>query len=105
MTATAFLSVSPDTEGSMAPAVATAIEALEAFAVEYETTPMGTIVEAEDAAELFAAARAAHEAVEGDRVGTFLKIDDKRTVDDPASEKLRSVEAELGRAATSRREE
>jgi len=101
MTATAFLTVSPDTEGSMAPAVATAIETLDAFDVEYETTPMGTILEADDAAEVFAAARAAHEAVEGDRVGTFLKIDDKRTVDEPAEAKVRSVEEQLGRPARS----
>ena len=105
MTATAFLTVSPDTRGSMAPAVATAIEALDAFDVEYETTPVGTIIEADDAAEVFAAARAAHEAVEGDRVGTFLKIDDKRTVDEPAAAKVRSVEEQLGRPATSRRGE
>ena len=105
MTAMAFLSVAPSTEESMSPAVAAAIDALEPFDVEYETTPMGTIVEAETAGELFAAARAAHEAVNGDRVGTVLKIDDKRTVDDPAAEKVRSVERELGRAATSRRED
>lgn len=105
MTVTAFLSVSPSTEGSMAPAVAAAIEALEGFAVEYETTPMGTIVEADEAGEVFAAARAAHEAVEADRVGTFLKIDDKRTVDQPADAKVESVEQQLGRPATSRQED
>ncbi len=105
MTTTAFLAVSPDTEGSMAPAVAAAVEALEAFELEYETTPMGTVLEADDAAEVFAAAQAAHEAVDSDRVGTFLKIDDKRTVEDPASAKVDAVETELGRAATSRREE
>jgi uncharacterized protein (TIGR00106 family) len=105
MTVTAFLTVSPDTDGSMAPAVATAVEQLEAFDVEYETTPMGTILEAQDVAEVFAAARAAHEALDADRVGTFLKIDDKRTVDDPAAAKVQSVEEELGREATSRRDE
>lgn len=102
MTVTAFLTVSPDTEGSMAPAVATAVETLEAFDIEYETTSMGTIIEADDVAEVFAAAQAAHEAIESDRVGTFLKIDDKRTVDDPASAKVEAVEEELGRTATSR---
>jgi uncharacterized protein (TIGR00106 family) len=105
VTTTAFLAVSPDTEGSMAPAVAAAVEALETFELEYETTPMGTVLEADDAAEVFAAAQAAHEAVDSDRVGTFLKIDDKRTVEDPASAKVDAVETELGRAATSRREE
>ena len=105
MTTTAFLSVSPDTEGSMAPAVAAAVERLEAFDVEYETTPMGTIIEAETVAEVFAAAQAAHEAVESDRVGTVLKIDDKRTVDQAAAAKVEAVERELGRPASSGHEE
>ncbi|ERH09349.1 MAG: conserved hypothetical protein TIGR00106 [halophilic archaeon J07HX64] len=104
MTVTAFLAVSPDTDGSMAPGVARAIEALESFELEYETTPMGTVLEADDVGEVFAAAQAAHETLEADRVGTFLKIDDKRTVDDPAAAKVESVEAELGREATSHRE-
>lgn len=105
MTVTAFLAVSPDTDGSMAPGVARAIEALESFELEYETTPMGTVLEADDVGEVFAAAQAAHETLEADRVGTFLKIDDKRTVDDPAAAKVQSVEAELGREATSHRDE
>ncbi|PSP86476.1 hypothetical protein BRC87_13945 [Halobacteriales archaeon QS_4_66_20] len=66
MTATAFLAVSPDTDGSMAPEVAKAVDALESFDVEYETTPMGTILEADDVAVVFEAAAAAHEAVGGD---------------------------------------
>jgi uncharacterized protein (TIGR00106 family) len=100
MTATGFLSVAPATEESMAPEVARAVDALEGFDVRYETTPMGTILEATDAAELFAAARAAHEAVGADRVETLLKIDDKRTSDEPASAKVDAVEAELGRDAS-----
>ncbi|MEF8814457.1 MAG: thiamine-binding protein [Halovenus sp.] len=105
MTTTAFLSVAPTIEGSMAPAVADAVAALEEFDVAYETTPMGTILEAENADEVFAAARAAHAAVDADRVSTFLKIDDKRTVDTPAAAKVESVERELGRPARSDREE
>jgi len=73
MTATGFLTVSPTVDGSMAPEIAKAVDALEGFDVAYETTPMGTILEAEDAAEIFAAAQAAHEAVDSERVGTFLK--------------------------------
>ena len=104
MTVTAFLSVAPATEESMAPAVADAVDALEAFDVEYETTPAGTIIEADTAAAVFAAAQAAHEAVEADRVGTLLKLDDKRTTDEPAAQKVEAVETELGRPARSRRE-
>jgi uncharacterized protein (TIGR00106 family) len=99
MTTTGFLAVSPKVDGSMAPEIAKAIDALEEFDVAYETTPMGTILEAQNPAEVFAAAQAAHEAVDSDRVGTFLKIDDKRTVDQPAIEKLRAVEEHLGREA------
>ena len=42
---------------------------------------MGTVIEADDVGELFAACEAAHCAVEADRVSTVLKIDDKRTTD------------------------
>lgn len=104
MTATGFLTVSPKVEGSMAPEIAKAVDALEEHDLEYETTPMGTILEASEASELFAAARAAHEAVDSERVGTFLKIDDKRTVDQAAAEKVRRVEEQLGREARSKQE-
>jgi len=103
MTCIGFLSVAPVVEESMAPYVADAVAALEEFDVDYETTPMGTVIEADDSAELFAAAHAAHEAVgaQSDRVETFLKIDDKRGVDQRASEKVTRVEDELGREARS----
>ncbi|MEM4781807.1 MAG: MTH1187 family thiamine-binding protein [Halalkalicoccus sp.] len=103
MTVVAYLSVAPVTEGSMAGEVAKAIEALEGFDVAYETNPMGTVIEAESTEELFAAARAAHEAVDADRVSTVLKIDDKRASDEPADEKVAAVEHELGREARSDR--
>jgi uncharacterized protein (TIGR00106 family) len=103
MTAIGFLSVAPVTEDSMAGEVAKAVAALDDYDVAYETTPMGTTVEAESVAELFAAAQAAHEAVDGDRVSTVLKIDDKRTREESAAEKVEAVEAELGRDARSER--
>jgi len=101
MTVIGFLSVAPVMEGSMASEVAAAVDALEAFDVTYETTPMGTTIEAEDIGELFAAAQAAHEAVDADRVSTVLKKDDKRTRQTTAQEKVENVEAELGRPARS----
>ena len=88
----------------MAADVATAVAALDDFDVAYETNPMGTVVEADDVDTLLAAVAAAHKAVEGDRVSTFLKIDDKRTSDSSASEKVAHVERELGRAARSERD-
>jgi uncharacterized protein (TIGR00106 family) len=104
VTVIAFLSVAPVREGSMAEDVARAVAALDGFDVRYETTPMGTTVEADDAGELFAAAAAAHRAVEGDRVSTFLKVDDKRTSDGTAREKVDRVTEELGRAPRSDRD-
>lgn len=101
MTCIGFLSVAPVTEESMAGEVAKAVAALDGFEVAYETTPMGTTIEAADAATVFAAAQAAHEAVDGDRVSTFLKIDDKRTVETSAAAKVDRVESELGREARS----
>ncbi|WP_134671339.1 MTH1187 family thiamine-binding protein [Halorussus marinus] len=99
MTTIGFLSVAPVTEGSMAGEVAKAVAALDDFEVSYETTPMGTTIEADSVDELFAAAQAAHEAVDGDRVSTFLKIDDKRARDQRADEKVDAVEDALGREA------
>ncbi|WP_293029036.1 MTH1187 family thiamine-binding protein [Natronococcus sp.] len=103
MTVVALLSVAPVTEESMADEVAKAVEALEEYDVDYETNPMGTVIEADSTDELFAAAQAAHEAVDGDRVSTVLKIDDKRTRDTTASEKVDAVEEALGRSASSDR--
>ncbi|MFB6143302.1 MAG: MTH1187 family thiamine-binding protein [Halorientalis sp.] len=104
MTTVGFLSVAPVREGSMAGEVAKAVAALDEFDVAYETTPMGTTIEASDAETLFAAARAAHEAVDADRVSTVLKVDDRRDRDEPAEEKVAAVERELGRPARSDRD-
>lgn len=103
MTAIGFLSVAPVIEGSMSGEVAKAVAALDDFDVSYQTTPMGTIIETEEIGELFDAAQAAHEAVDGDRVETFLKIDHKRTVTQSADDKVDAVEAHLGREARSDR--
>ena len=99
MSAIALLSVAPVIEGSMADEVAAAVDALEDFPVRYETTGMGTIIEADDAGILFDAAAAAHAAVDADRVSTLLKIDDKRGAPSTADAKVDSVEERLGRAA------
>ncbi len=99
MTASGFLTVSPRVEGSMAPEIAKAVDALESHPVTYETTPMGTLLEAEDAATLFEAVQTAHEAVDSDRVVTSLKIDDKRATDAGMYEKVDAVEQNLGREA------
>ncbi|SDC86655.1 MTH1187 family thiamine-binding protein [Natrinema hispanicum] len=102
MTAIGELNVTPVREGSLSEAVAKAIDALEDFDVAYETNPMGTVVEADDASELFDAAAAAHAAVDEARVITTLKVDDKRTVEQRASDKVDAVERQLGRDAKRR---
>ncbi|MFB6304055.1 MAG: MTH1187 family thiamine-binding protein [Haloferacaceae archaeon] len=97
MTVIALLSVAPVREGSMAEDVADAVAALDDFDVDYETNPMGTVVEADDVGTLLDAVEAAHEAVDADRVSTFLKIDDKRTSEQGMERKVADVEAALGR--------
>ncbi|MFB6162817.1 MAG: MTH1187 family thiamine-binding protein [Halococcoides sp.] len=104
MTVFGFLAVVPMMQGSLAGQVAKAVEALDEHDVAYETTPMGTIVEADDTETLFAAAQAAHDAVDGDRVETTLKVDDKRTVDQRAREKVEDLADELGREPVRDRE-
>lgn len=99
MTVIALLSVAPVKEGSMAADVADAVAALDDFDVAYETNPMGTVIEADDVDTLLNAVGAAHKSVKADRVSTFLKVDDKRTVNQPAQRKVRDVEEELGREA------
>jgi uncharacterized protein (TIGR00106 family) len=101
MAIVALLSVAPVIEDSMASEVAAAVEALDDYDVSYETNPMGTVIEADDIDTLLAAVGAAHKAVDGDRVSTLLKIDDKRTRDQRAREKVEAVERELGRPARS----
>ena len=101
MSIVALLSVAPVTDESMAGEVAKAVAALDDFDVEYETNPMGTVVEADDIDTLLAAVGAAHKAVDGDRVSTLLKVDDKRTRDQRAREKVDAVERVLGRPARS----
>ena len=103
MTAIALLSVAPVIEESMAEEVAAAVAALDEFDVSYETNPMGTVIEADDAETLFAAAAAAHAAVDGDRVSTVLKIDDKRASEAGAADKVDAVEDHLGRSASRER--
>lgn len=103
MSVIAMLSTAPVIEDSMAEEVAKAVAALDDYDVTYETNPMGTVIEADDVDTLLDAVGAAHKAVDGDRVSTFLKIDDKRTREQSAHEKVEAVEAELGREPTSER--
>lgn len=92
------LDIIPVKKDSMSDGIVQALEALENFDVSYETNPMGTVIEAENIDILFEALKAAHKAVDEDRVITQIEIDDKRT--DPhenAKEKVKSIEKLLER--------
>lgn len=104
MTVTALLSVAPVKEGSMAEDVAEVIETIDEFDVTYETNPMGTVIQTDSIDELLEVVAAAHKAVDGPRVSTFLKVDDKRTTDKPSNAKVTDVEEILGREARSDRD-
>lgn len=99
MSVVARLEVIPATEGSMSGAVASAVAALDRFDVSYETTPTDTIIEADDPAEVFAAAAAAHRAVADERVVTELAVDDQRARSQRRHDRVASVERRLGRPA------
>lgn len=99
MTVFGMLRITPITEEDIAEEIAAAVEALEEYDVTYQTNPMSTVIEAEDVDELLAAVGAAHEAVPGDHVSTLLQIDDLRTKEMRACEKVETLEEELGRSA------
>lgn len=102
MTIICELDIIPVRKGSMAEGIAKALEELEKFNVSYETYPMGTVIEADSLDELFEAIKAAHRAVDEDRVITQMEIDDKRVnPNEKAEEKVKKVEEILGRKAKS----
>ncbi len=103
MTVFGLLRVTPMTTDDITEDVAGAIDALEAHDVSYETTPMATIIEAEDVQELFAACAAAHEAVGTKEIHTLLQVEEKRDIELTGADKIDAVEGELGRAARSDR--
>ena len=99
MSTIARLEVIPTREGNMSDAVASAVGALDGFDVSYETTPTDTVIEADDASEVFAAAEAAHRAVADERVITSLEVDEHRTRRQDRHERVASVEQKLGHPA------
>ena len=97
MTVIGFLSTAPVTESSMGADVAAAVEAIDETDVSYEVGPMGTTIEASSMDELLEAVKVAHEAIDADRVSTLLKVDDDRTSEKRAGDKVQAVEDHLGR--------
>jgi len=101
MTVFGLLRVTPITDDDITEDVAAAIDALDDYDVEYETTPMATTLEADDVHELFAACAAAHEAVDTPNLQTLVQVDEKSGTEMSASDKVDAVESELGREAKS----
>jgi len=94
------VSISPVGEGaSVSDYVAAALEVLrEQSAIAYRTDPMFTTLEG-DADEIFALIRRMQEAVfeaGAMRVGTVIKMDDRRDKAASMEDKLASVERQLG---------
>lgn len=78
--------------------IAAAVSALEEAGVKYHLTGMGTIIEADDAEQLFDSIKKAHEAVfnaGAQRVATSVKIDDRRDKEETLEEKVSSVKKML----------
>lgn len=82
----------------MSDQIAAAIDALDQFDISYELTPMDTIIEADDVSEIFAAAEAAHDAIDEDRIITSLEIDHQPGREQHTTDRVAAVEHELGRS-------
>ncbi|GAB4309040.1 MAG: MTH1187 family thiamine-binding protein [Methanobacteriaceae archaeon] len=85
---------------SLSDYVAAAVAALDKEGVKYTVSGMGTLIESNDADELFSAVKAAHEAVflkGAERVATSIKIDDRRDVEKSLNEKVSSVREKMER--------
>lgn len=97
MTVIARFEVIPVRDGSLSDDIAQAIDALDEFDVSYELTATDTVIEADAVDEVFDAVRAAHNAVESDRIITSLEIDDYQNRDQQAEDRIESVASVLGR--------
>lgn len=96
MTVFARLEVTPIVEDSQAAEIANAVAVLDEFEISYETTPMDTVIEGDSIEEVFAAAEAAHRAVDTNRVLTSLEVDDQRDRDQQLSDRVTTIEEALG---------
>lgn len=96
MSVIARFEVTPVRDGSMSTAIAHALRALDQFPISYRTTPTDTIIEAETVEQVFDAVQAAHQAIPEDRVITSVEVDEDRRRPQNMSERVASVERELG---------
>ncbi|WP_327054135.1 MTH1187 family thiamine-binding protein [Halomicrococcus gelatinilyticus] len=97
MTVIARFEVIPVHEGSLSQDIARAIEALDDFDISYEMTATDTVIEARDVSEVFDAVKAAHDAVEGDRIISSLEVDEQGERTQHVEDRVESVASALGR--------
>jgi uncharacterized protein (TIGR00106 family) len=98
MTAIARLEIIPVRAEQMSDQIAAAVDALDQFDISYEVTPMDTIIEADDVGKIFAAAEAAHDAIDEERIITSLEIDHQPNREQHTTDRVAAVERELGRS-------
>lgn len=85
---------------SLSDYVAAAVSALDKEGVKYTVSGMGTLIECNDADELFSAVKTAHEAVflkGAERVATSINIDDRRDLEKSLNDKVSSVREKMKR--------
>lgn len=78
--------------------ISDAVKAIENAGVKYQLTPMGTVLETASLDEVFAAVKAAHEALVRKgikRVVTHITIDDRRDRPKGMAEKMEAVRSKL----------
>lgn len=96
MTVIARFEVIPVQDGSLSEDIAQAIDALDDYDISYKMTATDTVIEADEVDEVFEAIRAAHNAVEADRIITSIEIDEQASEQD-AEDRVESVASVLGR--------
>ncbi len=92
----AFLIVSPMDKGpSLSKYVKKAVESIKDSGIEYQITPMGTVLQSDDIQKIFDCSKTAIEAIrrEGsDRISLSLKIDIRYDKDITFESKLKALE-------------
>ncbi|MEA3490326.1 MAG: MTH1187 family thiamine-binding protein [Campylobacterota bacterium] len=83
--------------------VARVLDIVDRSGLNYQLTPMGTIIEAESVAEVFAVIEAAYEELQEDcsRIYSAIKIDYRKGPLGRLDKKIGSVEEKLGRKLNS----
>lgn len=82
---------------SVSKQVSKIIDAIDKSGVNYQLTPMGTVVETETMREALDIIELAHDQLECDRIYSSLKFDIRKNSKDRLKNKIKSVEKALNR--------